>query len=186
MRPAKGVVLSYVGGDNTWCPSAGGSQSRSFSIEVLCSGTLGTTAAFNDLSVVEVSPCNYRMQVLSLAGCPLPCVTGSSQCSGRGMCGYDTDSKRTHCFCNSGAAGATCGDNPNAVKTMSAEGVILIIVCIALAGVLGGVAYMFVRLRKLQVDPSAYGQLEGKYNELGVRFHWKVSARAKQQHPTPI
>ena len=65
------------------------------------------------------------------------------------------------------ASGAQCGDAGAAAKGMSAEGVILVIVCIMLAGVLGGVGYMFVRLRKLQVDPGAYGQLEGKYNELG-------------------
>ncbi len=128
---------------------------------------MGPAASFANLSVVEIGTCNYRLQMLSLAGCPLECVTGSSQCNGRGMCGYDTDSKRTHCFCNNGATGAQCGDNPNAVSKMSPEGVILIIVCIMLAGVLGGVGYMFLRLRKLQVDPTAYGQLEGKYNELG-------------------
>lgn len=42
------------------------------------------------------------------------------------------------------------------------EGVLLIIVCLALAAVVGAVGFMFIRLRKLQVDPSAYENLQGR------------------------
>lgn len=44
--------------------------------------------------------------------------------------------------------------------------VLLIIATIALVLVLGGIGYAVLRLRKLQVDPSAYGGLEGRFNEL--------------------
>jgi hypothetical protein len=34
--------------------------------------------------------------------------------------------------------------------------------------VIGLVVFMFLKLRKLQVDPAAYDQLQGRFNELGM------------------
>ena len=34
--------------------------------------------------------------------------------------------------------------------------------------VIGLVGFMFLKLRKLQVDPSAYEQMQGRFNELGM------------------
>jgi hypothetical protein len=51
---------------------------------------------------------------------------------------------------------------------MSTESILLIIVCIVLAGVLGVVAFMVIKLRRLNVNPGAYNELQGKYNELGM------------------
>lgn len=45
---------------------------------------------------------------------------------------------------------------------LSTEGILLIIVCLALAAVVGLVVFMFLRLRKLQVDPAAYENLQGR------------------------
>ena len=50
----------------------------------------------------------------------------------------------------------------NKASGLGAEGILLIIVCIFLTAVVGLVGYMFVRLRKLQVDPSAYESLQGR------------------------
>lgn len=161
LKPARGVVLSYPGGDYSWCP---GDKNRTFSIELLCAPTQGTPATFSTSSVLEANVCDYRVQLKSLAGCPTACITGSSLCNGNGICGYNTDAKRSQCFCNAGASGAQCAAHPTASKQLGAEGIILIIVCLMLAGVLGLVGYMFMRLRKLSVDPSAYGELQGKYN----------------------
>ena len=166
LKPARGVVLSYPGGDNTWCPNdaSGVAKNRTFSIELLCAPTQGTPATFSTSSVLEANVCDYRVQLKSLAGCPTACITGSTLCNGNGICGYNTDAKRSQCFCNAGASGAQCAAHPTASKQLGAEGIILIIVCLMLAGVLGLVGYMFMRLRKLSVDPSAYGELQGKYN----------------------
>ena len=161
LKPARGVVLTYPGGDYSWCP---GDKNRTFSIELLCAPTQGTPATFSTSSVLEANVCDYRVQLKSLAGCPTACITGSSLCNGNGICGYNTDAKRSQCFCNAGASGAQCAAHPTASKQLGAEGIILIIVCLMLAGVLGLVGYMFMRLRKLSVDPSAYGELQGKYN----------------------
>ena len=165
LKPARGVVLQYPGGDGDWCPYIPGTsvrKNRTFSIELLCAPTQGTAAQFALSNVVEANVCDYRVQLKSLAGCPTTCITGSTMCSGNGICGYNTDSKRNQCFCNAGASGPQCASAPKASSGLSTEGVILIIVCIMLAGVLGLVGYMFMRLRKLTVDPSAYGELQGK------------------------
>lgn len=153
------MVITYPMGDSIFCPP---NKKRSFSVEVLCSATQGSVAAFNGGSVVEANSCDYRLQVKSLAGCPTACITGNTLCSGAGVCGFNSDARRVQCFCNSGYSGGTCGTHTSAAKGLSTEGVILIIVCIMLAGVLGLVGYMYIRLRKLNVDPSAYGDLAGK------------------------
>lgn len=163
-KPARGVVLQYPGGDSVWCPknASGFSRERTFSIELLCSPTQGTPAQFASSNVVEANVCDYRVQLKSLAGCPTTCITGSSMCNGNGICGFNTDTQKNQCFCNAGASGPQCAATPKASTALGAEGIILIIVCLMLAGVLGLVGYMFMRLRKLTVDPSAYGELQGK------------------------
>ena len=175
-KPARGVILKYPGGSNAFCPRVtplvplgGGkylTQNRTLSVELLCGA--GSTD-FSTASVYETNSCDYRIQLRTVAGCPVACQTGATVCSGAGICAYDTDNKVSACFCNAGAAGPQCGGGgPAPSKALSAEAVILIVVCIMLAGVLGAVGFMFIKLRKLQVDPAAYGQLEGKFNELGM------------------
>ena len=167
--------MQYPGGDSDWCPFIPGSttirKNRTFSIELLCAPTQGTPAQFASSNVIEANVCDYRVQLKSLAGCPTTCLTGSTMCSGNGICGFNTDTQRNQCFCNAGSSGPQCASVPKAASGLGAEGVILIIVCIMLAGVLGLVGYMFMRLRKLSVDPSAYGELQGKYNELSMDSH---------------
>ena len=45
---------------------------------------------------------------------------------------------------------------------LGVESILLIIVCIVLAGVLGLIGFMFLKLRRLQVDPAAYDDLQGR------------------------
>jgi hypothetical protein len=190
-------VLKYPGGDNDWCnvdangvPDTAGTRrgNRSFSIELLCAPTQGNMASFAAASVVETNTCDYRVQLKSLAGCPTACITGNTLCNGNGICGYNTDSQRNQCFCNAGANGAQCAAHAAPKAGMGAEGIILIIVCLMLAGVLGLVGYMFVRLRKLQVDPSAYGELQGKC-ACSAGFGRRARARAgssPSSHPPAL
>lgn len=159
-------MLKYLGGNSQFCPySRGAYANRTLTVDIQC----GVATDFSSAYVYETNACDYRIQIRSPAGCPAACQTGATVCSGNGICAYDTDAKKSSCFCNTGAAGPQCGGGgPAPSKALSSEAVILIIVCIMLAGVLGAVAFMFVKLRKLQVDPAAYGQLEGKFNELGM------------------
>ena len=47
------------------------------------------------------------------------------------------------------------------------EGIFLIIACIGLVAVLGGIVFIIARLRKLRIDPTAYQGLTSRFNELG-------------------
>jgi hypothetical protein len=98
----------------------------------------------------------------SIAGCPLQCRTGSTLCNGNGACGYNTDAKRSQCFCYTGFTGSSCASGAPKPPGLSAEAIILIVVLIALAAVVGLVVFMFLKLRKLTVDPGAYDQLQGR------------------------
>lgn len=167
--PDRGVVLTYTGGDPTWCPGYGaGQQQRSLSLELTCDPTVDPSSATYTagLTVREENTCDYRVQVPSLAGCPLECQTGKNLCNGNGVCGFNVDAQRSQCYCFNNFAGSRC-DVATATGALSTEGVLLIIVCLALAAVVGLVGFMFIRLRKLQVDPAAYENLQGRFNELG-------------------
>ncbi len=98
----------------------------------------------------------------SVAACPTQCRTGGSLCNGNGVCGYNTDALRSQCFCYNGFSGSMCASGAPPAPGMSAEGIILIVVLIALAMVVGLVIFMFLKLRKLTVDPGAYDQLQGR------------------------
>ena len=132
-------------------------------LSVTCDPTV-TGSAYRQgsgISVVETSACAYSLQLPSRAGCPLQCLTGKNLCSGHGVCGYNNDTQVSQCYCYNGWEGNACSV-PISSGGMSTEGVLLIIVCLALAGVLGFLAYMVLKLRRLNVNPQAYGQLEGK------------------------
>jgi hypothetical protein len=85
------------------------------------------------------------------------------------VCGYDSDATTARCFCYQGFQGADCTTPiPPPDNSISVETVFLIIMVILLVAVLGLVAFMMLRLRRLTIDPAAYGELAGRFNELGM------------------
>lgn len=156
-------------------------RNRTFSLELLCAPAAPQTR-YDDASVIETNTCDYRMQLKSIAGCPLECVTGGSICSNNGVCGYDTDAGKSRCFCYNGFEGGNCGSAAPDQSGMSTEGIILIIVCCVLAGVIGLVAFMFIKLRKLQVDPAAYNELQGRCEQQWM-LAWRMTmGRSSEPH----
>jgi len=161
------VTITYGGGDPKWCPST--TPTRSFSLEVVCapfaasspSDYLGVTARENNV-------CAYTVQLPSISGCPTQCRAPSDTkvCSGHGVCGYNTDAAASQCYCFDGYAGSLCAAQAPAAA-MATETILLIVVCIVLAAVLGVVSFMLLKLRRLNVNPARYSELQGKYNELG-------------------
>ena len=175
--PNRGAVLTYPFGDPTWCPLVNGSaRNRTLSLEFTCDPTIDPNTANYAAGVMvrEENVCDYRVFIPSLAGCPLECRTGSNLCSGAGVCGYNADAARSQCFCFSGAAGGKC-EAGIAPSKLSVEGILLIVVCIMLAGVVGLVAFMFMRLRKLTVDPAAYENLQGR-----CEWEWAIAHVARR------
>lgn len=169
--PARGVSLVTGGGESTQCSFSGGVRvNRTLSIDLQCAPVPQSSLNATSYSVFEQNVCNYNVQIKSLAGCPTSCLTGlgSSICSNSGRCGYNSDAKRGQCFCFTGYQGTFCESQISTDTGVSTESVILIVVCIVLAAVLFLVGFMLLRLRKLQINPASYDQLEGKFNELGM------------------
>ena len=100
-KPAFGVVLTYAGGESTFCPEtvpgSGVKRNRTFSIDVQCAPVAPTTPQTLQ-SVMETNVCDYRLSVKSIAGCPTACITGDTTiCSNSGVCGFDTTLRNSKC-----------------------------------------------------------------------------------------
>ena len=165
------MQLTYTGGDDDWCAevSPGKRQKRSLELALECDPS--TSTSFAELSITEEYNCFYRMWIQHISGCPRECLTSGETptvCNGRGVCGFDTDHQESHCFCNDGYAGEKCGSKAKDESSkMSTEGVFLVLVVLILVAVVALTGYMLLRLRRLSVDPAAYGELQGRFNELG-------------------
>ena len=159
------MTLTYTGGEATWCPYG---TSRSLSLELVCAPVVGTPASYSLATCREKNTCSYTVQLPSIAGCPTQCRAPGdvNVCSSQGVCGYNADAGKSQCYCFDGFTGALCGAKA-AAPGMSVETILLIVVCSVLALVLAAVAYMGLKLRRLNVNPAAYGNLQGRYNELG-------------------
>ena len=155
--------MTYLGGESLYCPA---SSPRSMSLEIVCANVAGTPSSYSAVSVREENTCSYRVQLPSISGCPLECRAPSDTaiCSKQGVCGYNGDLGKSQCYCFDGYTGTLCA-TAAPKPSMSTESILLIIVCVVLAGVLGVVAYMVIKLRRLNVNPAAYGELQGKVNE---------------------
>jgi hypothetical protein len=176
--PNWGVNLAYTGGSGEWCRYYDAKYNlittqRSLRIAMQCDGNRASNTFDAEELVLEEDKCHYAVSLKTIFGCPTACWTEkdepSSVCNGKGVCGYDTDRNAARCFCYAGYAGATCdvpATNEKPSSGSSAITVLFIITAVALFGVLAGIGYAVWRLRKLQVDPSAYGGLEGRFNEL--------------------
>jgi hypothetical protein len=141
--------------------------------------------------------CMYRMILPSIAGCPTTCISNNGLdgnpaviCNGKGVCGYDQDNGYSKCYCYSGSSGPGCTGGAVAAAGMPVESILLIVVCIVLAAVIGMTGFMFLKLRKLQIDPAAYSELEGRFNELGMvraaRHSRPVHAPLTQTPPSQV
>lgn len=152
-------MLSYNGGDTQWCTGP-----RFFALEIVCALVQPSVLAYQSASVREENQCSYAVQLPSIAGCPLECrAAGDTQlCSGHGVCGYNTDAGLSQCYCYNGWGGSLCGSAVSSSSGMGVEGIMLIVVCIALALVLAAVGFMLLKLRRLNVNPAAYAELQGK------------------------
>lgn len=165
-NPARGVVLKTDGGQT--CNVNGAEVPRELRLVFQCSHD--TSNKFDQEQVTETNTCHYYIQLNTIHGCPTQCLDSKATtiCSGNGICGYDTDAGRSRCFCNSGYAGSTCSSRTTKSHRKTTEGVILAFVLLLLVAVVGMVAYMFLKLRRLNVDPSAYENLQGRFNQLSM------------------
>ena len=156
--PSRGLFLQYTGGDV--CPS----RPRSLKVWMLCD----PDAKVVDQELVVEAPgtCLYEIFVRTAYGCPAECPivrdanTGAAMlCSNHGFCGFDPTVGNSRCFCNDGYGNRDCSPVTPAPTGLSSVGIVLICVGIFLAGTLGFLVYLWMRIRSLRLDMTAYSSL---------------------------
>jgi len=165
-NPAAGVVLKYLNGDV--CGST--QRGRSFDLHFVCRDDRERSMNLPDEEfIIEPNQCEYSMEIKTGYGCPKECErVDNLVCGGQGVCGYDSVLESARCYCDSGYAGSGCQTKSSSSGGgVPGETIALAFVCLLLTAVIGLLAYMWNKLRRLQLDPDAYSQLGNKFNELG-------------------
>jgi len=164
--PAGGVVLQYLNGDT--CLSTG--TGRRVDLHFICRDDRERATNIPDEEyITEPNKCEYSMEIMTGHGCPQECPrVDGLVCGGTGVCGYDTGLETARCFCDIGYEGSNCQSHSSSSSGgVNGETIALVFVCLLLALVIALLAYMWNKLRRLQLDPDAYSQLGNKFNELG-------------------
>ena len=129
---------------------------RSFVLELTCSSDEYLIP--EEEQVYEGTACVYRVPIDSIYGCPTECgMYRGRLCAARGLCKFDQDTLKPHCYCQVGYTGYSCtekGDNKSEGFTNTT--LILLVVLVLLLMVEGGVILMWNKVKRLRLDPSAY------------------------------
>jgi hypothetical protein len=167
LDPSMGIILTYENG--TKCGVSG--QARKTRIIIECSNDENIPDEEEMDETEQV--CEYILTLPSKAGCPLQCPLGGGSrdvCSGRGVCGFDSTSRKVRCFCFEGAYGTDCGetdswteDNTNTIRAVFVVLVIFVIL------VLVGSFLMWRRVKSLKLDPKQYGNSSATTD--GIELH---------------
>lgn len=159
--PSKGVTLTYTDGQT--CHSQGGGR-RKLHLMFQCAPT--TVKKIEQLVIDEANHCEYEIKIDTEYACPLECglqATGSV-CGGHGICGFDRDTNKAKCYCNSGRSGQYCTAVAEAASDDSDYGPVLgllIFVTIVVVVVLGMLValWRFMQTRKVEVMGDVYTSL---------------------------
>lgn len=162
-NPDEGVKVIYEGGTPDFCKPE---KPRSLEVNFHCSTQ--SNEMYNDVDEPDEGKCSYVMHYNTVHACPKYCVTGNTICNGNGVCGHHEEP----CLCSEGFTGMHCetpgypASNPPQGFTIAVA--LLTVFLFLLAGLLGFLVYMWIKLRRLApVDTEAYSTLTSKFNELG-------------------
>jgi hypothetical protein len=164
-NPSRGIAMNYTGGDRC----ANGVQ-RSLQVWMLCyndpTNILDVEMVYEGDDSTSLTTCAYEIFLKTLYGCPADCpapvdtVTGyPNLCGGHGVCDYDRVQGASRCFCNGGWTGSDCSTVDAPTSGLSPLGAVLVGVCIFLTLTLAFLGYLWVRIRGLRLDPTAYSAL---------------------------
>lgn len=173
--PSIGFVMQYLGGDA--CYSAPPQNTllgqRTLRLWFVCDND-HTNVPDDEMVLETPATCVYDIYIKTIAGCPTGCpsplVMNSKQeleaslCGSHGICGYDggAATRNSRCFCNDGWTGADCTQRPSTPASgLSTLGGVLIGIGILLAMLIAGLVYLWLRIRALRLDPTAYSSLRG-------------------------
>ncbi|KAK8832059.1 hypothetical protein WA577_005155 [Blastocystis sp. JDR] len=101
--PTVGINYMYINGDDMACPGP-----RSFWLELTCKD--------NEYNIPDEEPvfetnCVYKVSIDSIYGCPIECgLSRGLLCGKRGLCKFDLDTRKPHCYCQKGFTGYSCSD----------------------------------------------------------------------------
>lgn len=173
LDPAKGVKLTYNGGQH--CSNG---QQRKFALNMKCAPR--TVETIEQKVIDESAHCEYEIEIESEYACPTECglaATGAI-CGGHGLCGFDTTTETSKCFCNTGRTGAHCTDTiEEASDGIGAVIGLLVFIVIALLG-LGALLVMMWRHMQGRSLGSMYSALHADGSAAGTatRDSWGDNA----------
>ncbi|KAK8809779.1 hypothetical protein WA158_000722 [Blastocystis sp. Blastoise] len=164
---AAGVVLTYQNGDfcciNSLCTITAPS---SLVINWICTDSsfkMPSQAIISD----NANTCASTLTIESTYACPTQCpVANDHLCNNHGSCGYDLSNANAHCYCNSGWYGESCNMIIEVDLMDINTWAILITILLSLIVIITVIS-VYLKLRKINVDPDAFENLETKFNELG-------------------
>jgi hypothetical protein len=96
--------------------------------------------------------------LLSLAECP---IVNGAVCSGKGVCGFDSNSKTSHCFCDDGYQEVDCNTPTSPFPTGAVAGSTIGGILLGLGGIFG---YSFLASRRMVGAPG--GGVDGFYGQM--------------------
>eukprot|EP01029_Cantina_marsupialis_P018707 TRINITY_DN4308_c0_g1_i1.p1 TRINITY_DN4308_c0_g1~~TRINITY_DN4308_c0_g1_i1.p1 ORF type:complete len:305 (+),score=85.64 TRINITY_DN4308_c0_g1_i1:35-949(+) len=150
-NPSRGVQVTYGDGD-----SCHNGDYRKLTLRFLCEDDYYNIP--DEEQVVEINHCHYQISIKTIYGCPLQCQMADRRlCGGNGFCDYDTDLVSPKCFCERGHFGASCTDEKSSNGDNS--NILLVFIFIMLCGVVGACVVMWLKVKKLRLDPNAYYSL---------------------------
>ncbi|KAK8809487.1 hypothetical protein WA158_000430 [Blastocystis sp. Blastoise] len=164
---AAGVVLTYQNGDYCCVDS----QCTNTALSSLVINWICTDNSFKMPSQAiisdNVNTCASTLVIESTYACPTECpIVNDHLCNNHGSCGYDLSNANAHCYCNSGWYGESCNMIIE-VDLMDINTWAIIITILLSLIVIITVISVYLKLRKINVDPDAFENLETKFNELG-------------------
>ena len=166
-NPANGIVLTYLNGDMcTYTDSQTkkiATKPRSFGINFLCSD-FAVTSPSTKVIEGEFSTCEYLVTFNSAYACPTQCpIVDYKICSTNGVCGFDVDTNKARCFCDTGFEGEACniltssnnnGNNSNPTIVLE----VFVFIMLAVVLVLG--YFVYTKIRTIKPEASDYTNLE--------------------------
>jgi hypothetical protein len=171
-NPSFGYVMQYLGGDQCYSQTGSLIGQRTLRLWFVCDKDF-TNVPDDEVVLEAPSTCVYDIYIKTIAGCPTGCPTPmvydpatkeltATLCGNHGICSYDGALKNSRCFCNDGWTGSDCTQLPSTPPTgLSTLGGVLIGIGILLALLIAGLVYLWLRIRALRLDPTAYSSLRG-------------------------
>ena len=175
-NPSGGVSIAYPSGER--CANSIKGLMRTTIIDVQCS-----TGPTKTLHAVSDKPCEYRLTMKSIHGCPKECGVSKSGelCNNHGHCGYDQVQKTSYCFCNTGYFGDSCESTSDPLSQSSYDGhSVQVLLLIALLCIVALLIYSVVKMSQRIKQARSEAALGYSHLPMGSDSFHGINAEATQ------